>query len=76
MHNNVLIRCFQLSEKLQAGVQDILRDLFQYGSLSGLQVAGGPAEYYVRVRTGLGENSVQAFSLRCWSPCSMPPGLW
>ena len=51
MHNNVLIRCFQLSEKLQAGVQDILRDLFQQGSLSGLQVAGGPAEYYVRVRT-------------------------
>ena len=76
MHNNVLIRCFQLSEKLQAGVQDILRDLFQQGSLSGLQVAGGPAEYYVRVRIELGEKSVQAFSLRWWSLCSMLPGLW
>jgi hypothetical protein len=53
-------------------VEDILRDLFQRGSVSGLQVAGGPAEYYVRVRTELGENSVQAFSLRWWSPCSMP----
>ena len=78
MHNNVLIRCFQLSEKLQAGVQDILRDLFQQGSLSGLQVAGGPAEYYVRVRIEFGEKSVQAFSLRWWSLCHliMLPGLW
>ena len=42
-------------------MQDILRDLFQRGSLMGLQVAGGPAEYYVRVRVELGEKSVQAF---------------
>ena len=77
MHNNVLIRCFQLSEKLQAGVQDILRDLFQQGSLTGLQVAGSPAEYYVRVGIQLGEKNVQAFSLRWWSLCHliMLPGL-
>ena len=37
-------------------MQDILRDLFQQGSLSGLQVAGSPAEYYVRVGIQLGEK--------------------
>ena len=45
-----------MSEKLQAGVQEILRDLFQQGSLTGLQVAGSPAEYYVRVGIQLGEK--------------------
>ena len=37
-------------------MQDILRDLFQQGSLTGLQVAGSPAEYYVRVGIQLGEK--------------------
>ena len=45
-----------MSEKLQAGVQEILRDLFQQGSLTGLQVAGSPAEYYVRVGIQSGEK--------------------
>ena len=49
MHQNVLISDFQLSEKLQAGVQKILGDLFLHGSLTGLQVAGSPEEYFVRV---------------------------
>ena len=68
--------CFQLSEKLLAGVRGLLDDLFEHGSVLGLQVAGGPAEYYIRVRPGLGENRVQAFSLRCGSACSRSPGLW
>ena len=59
MHHNVLIKCFQLSEKLRAGVQDILRDLFQQGSLTGLQVAGSPAEYFVRVGIQLGEKMLK-----------------
>ena len=40
---------FQLSERLQAGVNKILGDLFLHGSLTGLQVAGSPEEYFVRV---------------------------
>ena len=40
---------FQLSERLQAGVQKILGDLFLHASLTGLQVAGSPEEYFVRV---------------------------
>ena len=60
-----------MSEKLQAGVQEILRDLFQQGSLTGLQVAGSPAEYYVRVGIQLGEKvfkhslSGGGFSAQC-----------
>ena len=49
MHQNVLISDFQLSVKLQAGVQKILGDLFLHASLTGLQVAGSPEEYFVRV---------------------------
>ena len=37
-------------------MQEILRDLFQQGSLTGLHVAGSPAEYYVRVGIQLGEK--------------------
>ena len=64
-----------MSEKLQAGVQDILRDLFQQGSLTGLQVAGSPAEYYVRVGIQLGEKvfkhslSGGGHSARCSQAC-------
>ena len=56
MHQTVLIMCFQLSEKLQAGVQKILGDLFLHGSLTGLQVAGSSEEYFVRVGVQLGEK--------------------
>ena len=45
-----------MSEKLQAGVQEILHDLFQKGSLTGLQVAGSSEEYFVRVGIQLGEK--------------------
>ena len=34
---------------MQAGVNKILGDLFLHGSLTGLQVAGSPEEYFVRV---------------------------
>ena len=50
-----------MSEKLQAGVQEILRDLFQQGSLTGLQVAGSSAEYYVRVGIQSGEKMFKHF---------------
>ena len=40
-------------------MQDILRDLFQQGSLTGLQVAGSPAEYFVRVGIQLGEKMLK-----------------
>ena len=43
-----------MSEKLQAGVQKILGDLFLHGSLTGLQVAGSSEEYFVRVGDLLG----------------------
>ena len=56
MHQNVLIKCSQLSEKLQAGVNKILGDLFLHGSLTGLQVAGSSEEYFVRVGAQLGEK--------------------
>ena len=49
---------FQLSEKLQAGVQKILGDLFLQGSLTGLQVAGSSEEYFVRVGVQLGEKKM------------------
>jgi len=39
----------ELSERMQAGVQKILGDLFLHASLTGLQVAGSPEEYFVRV---------------------------
>ena len=45
-----------MSEKLQAGVQKILGDLFLHGSLTGLQVAGSSEEYFVRVGNLLGEK--------------------
>ena len=45
-----------MSEKLQAGVQKILGDLFLHGSLTGLQVAGSSEEYFVRVGDLLGEK--------------------
>ena len=45
-----------MSEKLQAGVQKILGDLFLHGSLTGLQVAGSSEEYFVRVGDQLGEK--------------------
>ena len=62
MHQNVLISDFQLSEKLQAGVQKILGDLFLHASLTGLQVAGSPEEYFVRVGVQLGEKMFKHFS--------------
>ena len=48
-----LILYFQLSEKLLDGVRQLMDELFEHGSVLGLQVAGGPAEYYIRVRLGL-----------------------
>ena len=64
-----------MSEKLQAGVQEILRDLFQQGSLTGLQVAGSSAEYYVRVGIQSGEKMFKhslsggGHSARCSQAC-------
>ena len=37
-------------------MQEILRDLFQQGSLTGLQVAGSSEEYFVRVGIQSGEK--------------------
>ena len=37
-------------------MQEILHDLFQQGSLTGLQVAGSSEEYFVRVGIQLGEK--------------------
>ena len=53
-----LILYFQLHEKLLDGVGRLLQDLFEQGSVMGLQVDGGPAEYTIRVRLGLCGNTV------------------
>ena len=37
-------------------MQKILGDLFLHASLTGLQVAGSPEEYFVRVGVQLGEK--------------------
>ena len=47
---------------MQAGVNKILGDLFLHGSLTGLQVAGSPEEYFVRVGVQLGEKMFKHFS--------------
>ena len=41
-------------------------DLFEHGSVLGLQVAGGPAEYYIRVRLGLCVNIVPEILSQVW----------
>ena len=46
-----LILYFQLHKKLLDGVGQLLEELFEQGSVLGLQVDGGPAEYWIRVRT-------------------------
>ena len=56
-----LILYFQLHEKLLDGVRMLLQDLFEHGSVLGLQVDGGPAEYTIRVRLGLCGNIVLEF---------------
>ena len=57
-------------------MQEILRDLFQQGSLTGLQVAGSLAEYYVRVGIQSDEKKMFKHSLsggghsaRCSQAC-------
>ena len=47
-----LILYFQLYEKLLDGVRMLLEELFEQGSVLGLQVDGGPSEYTIRVRLG------------------------
>ena len=59
---------FQLSERLQAGVQKILGDLFLHASLTGLQVAGSPEEYFVRVGVQL-DGKMFKHSFRWWFLC-------
>ena len=56
-----LILYFQLSEMLLDGVRQLMDELFEHGSVLGLQVAGGPAEYYIRVRLELCGNIVLEF---------------
>ena len=56
-----LILYFQLHERFQDGVWRLLQDLFEHGSVLGLQVDGGPAEYTIRVRLGLCGNIVLEF---------------
>ena len=46
-----LVLHFQLYEKLLDGVRMLLEELFEQGSVLGLQVDGGPPEYQIRVRT-------------------------
>ena len=46
-----LVLHFQLYEKLLDGVRMLLEELFEQGSVLGLQVDGGPPEYRIRVRT-------------------------
>ena len=47
-----LILYFQLYEKLLDGVRMLLEELFEQGSVLGLQVDGGTSEYTIRVRLG------------------------
>ena len=56
-----LILYFQLHKKLLDGVGQLLEELFEQGSVLGLQVDGGPAEYTIRVRLGLCGNIVLEF---------------
>ena len=56
-----LILYFQLYEKLLDGVRMLLEELFEQGSVLGLQVDGGPPEYQIRVRLGLCGNIVLEF---------------
>ena len=56
-----LVLHFQLYEKLLDGVRMLLEELFEQGSVLGLQVDGGPSEYQIRVRLGLCGNIVLEF---------------
>ena len=56
-----LLLYFQLYEKLLDGVRRLLEELFEQGSVLGLQVDGGPPEYQIRVRLGLCGNIVLEF---------------
>ena len=53
-------------------MRDILGDLFEHGSVLGLQVDGGPAEYTIRVILGLCEKIVLGFLFS--GPGEPPPG--
>ena len=53
-------------------MRDILGDLFEHGSVLGLQVDGGPAEYTIRVRIGLWGNLVPGCLFS--GPGEPPPG--
>ena len=67
-----LLLYFQLYEKLLDGVGQLLEELFEQGSVLGLQVDGGPAEYTIRVRLGLCGNLVLEFLFS--GPGEPPPG--
>ena len=72
-----LVLHFQLYEKLLDGVRMLLEELFEQGTVQGLQVDGGPPEYQIRVRTWIMWKYSSWISLfRSGWACSRSRGLW
>ena len=54
-------KLFKLTGYVRMSPRQLLEELFEQGSVLGLQVDGGPAEYTIRVRLGLCGNVVLEF---------------